>query len=578
MGIRRIPLDQELAARGVAPEAIAAAQVAAAEDGLGLVEALRQTAGVQSVALARSLSALSGLPILEQVDLERVDVELVRRIPLHLARDQGVLPLYQDGDAIWVAIGRLDALTSLDDLRMLLGRRCKPVLLPHDLLQEVINKSFDKASRTASAVMEEIEDETDDDLPQDLDLDADLLDDPNQAPIIRFVNSLLTQAIKEGASDIHIEPFEKELAVRFRIDGVLYEVVKPPARLQASIVSRVKIMAGLNIAEKRIPQDGRIRTRMAGREIDLRVSTLPVRHGERVVMRILEKGTVFSLDGVGMGPDALESFRRLIRLPHGILLVTGPTGSGKTTTLYSALSEINSPDKNILTIEDPIEYELRGIGQTQVNPKIDLTFASTLRAHLRQDPDVILVGEIRDVETADNAVQASLTGHLVLSTLHTNDAPTAFSRLSDMGVEPFLVSSSVVAVLAQRLVRRLCDHCKKPHHPSIEELRGLGLGDAAMTTLRQAMARGMTIYQANGCKECLEKGYRGRSGIYELLAVDEEIRVLVSTNANAGTVRAKAIENGMRTLRDDGIRKVLDGITSIDEVARVTQEDVFELD
>ncbi len=578
MGIRRIPLDQELAARGVAPEAITAAQVTAAEDGVGLIEALRQTEGVGGVALARSLSALSGLPILEQVDLERVDVELVRRLPLHLARDQGVLPLYADGDAIWVAIGRLDALTSLDDLRMLLGRRCKPVLLPHDLLQDVINKSFDKASRTASAVMEEIEDETDDDLPQDLDLDADLLDDPNQAPIIRFVNSLLTQAIKEGASDIHIEPFEKELAVRFRIDGVLYEVVKPPPRLQASIVSRVKIMAGLNIAEKRIPQDGRIRTRMAGREIDLRVSTLPVRHGERVVMRILEKGTVFSLDGVGMGPDALDSFRRLIRLPHGILLVTGPTGSGKTTTLYSALSEINSPDKNILTIEDPIEYELRGIGQTQVNPKIDLTFASTLRAHLRQDPDVILVGEIRDVETADNAVQASLTGHLVLSTLHTNDAPTAFSRLSDMGVEPFLVSSSVVAVLAQRLVRRLCDHCKKPHHPSIDELRGLGLGDAAMTTLRQAQARGMTIYQANGCKECLDKGYRGRSGIYELLAVDEEIRVLVSTNANAGTVRAKAMENGMRTLRDDGIRKVLDGITSIDEVARVTQEDVFELD
>ena len=577
MGIRRIPIEQELSARGVAPEAIARAHEQADKEGLGLVEALRRTEGVQGVALARSLSVLSGLPILESVDLERVDVELVRKLPLHLARDQGVLPLYEDGEAILVAIARLDALTSLDDLRLLLGRRCRPVLVPHDTLQEVINKSFDKASRTASAVMEEIE-EQDDEHHDDLDLDADLLDDPNQAPIIRFVNSLLTQAIKEGASDIHIEPFEKELAVRFRIDGVLYEVVKPPARLQASIVSRVKIMAGLNIAEKRIPQDGRIRTRMAGREIDLRVSTLPVRHGERVVMRILEKGTVFSLDGVGMGPDALESFRRLIRLPHGILLVTGPTGSGKTTTLYSALSEINSPDKNILTIEDPIEYELRGIGQTQVNPKIELTFASTLRAHLRQDPDVILVGEIRDVETADNAVQASLTGHLVFSTLHTNDAPTAFSRLSDMGVEPFLVSSSIVAVLAQRLVRRLCDHCKKPHHPSMEELRGLGLGDAAMTTLRQAMARGMTIYQAHGCKECLDKGYRGRSGIYELLSVDEEVRALVSTNANAGTVRAKAIENGMRTLRDDGIRKVLDGVTSIDEVARVTQEDVIELD
>jgi general secretion pathway protein E len=274
------------------------------------------------------------------------------------------------------------------------------------------------------------------------------------------VNTLLTQAIKDRASDIHIEPFEKELVVRFRIDGVLYEIVKPPPRLQASIVSRVKIMSGLNIAEKRIPQDGRIRIRMAGREIDLRVSTLPVRHGERVVMRILEKGEVFSLDGVGMEAQELNTFRRYIRRPHGIILVTGPTGSGKTTTLYSALSEINKPDLNILTIEDPIEYELKGIGQTQVNSKINLSFASALRAHLRQDPDVIMVGEIRDKETADNAVQASLTGHLVFSTLHTNDAAGTFTRLIDMGVEPFLVASSLLMVLAQRLVRRLCPECK----------------------------------------------------------------------------------------------------------------------
>ncbi len=578
MGIRRIPLEQELASRGVAQAAIVSAVEQAEKDGVGLLEALRRTEGVRSDALARTLSALSGLPMLERVDLERVDVALVRRLPLALARDQGVLPLYEERGAVVVAIGQLGSLAAIDDLRLLLGRRCRPVLVPHDLLQDLINKSFDKASRTASAVMEEIEDETGGELPDDLDLDADLLDDPNQAPIIRFVNSLLTQAIKDRASDIHIEPFEKELVVRFRIDGVLYEVVKPPPRLQASIVSRVKIMAGLNIAEKRIPQDGRIRTRMAGREIDLRVSTLPVRHGERVVMRILEKGTVFNLEQVGMGRDNLDAFRRLIRLPHGILLVTGPTGSGKTTTLYSALSEINAVDKNILTIEDPIEYELRGIGQTQVNPKIDLTFASTLRAHLRQDPDVILVGEIRDGVTADNAVQASLTGHLVFSTLHTNDAPTAFSRLTDMGVEPFLVSSSLVAVLAQRLVRRLCPHCKLPHHPSLEELQGLGLGDAALTTLRQAAARGMSIHRAGGCKECLDTGYQGRTGIYELLSVDEEIRALVSTNANAGTIRAKAISNGMRTLRDDGIRKVLEGITSLDEVARVTQEDVIELD
>jgi general secretion pathway protein E len=335
-----------------------------------------------------------------------------------------------------------------------------------DVLRNATNKAYDRASRSASATLEGIIEDGLEQEDGDLNLTGDIVDDPNQAPIIKFVNSLLSQAVKDRASDIHIEPFEKELVVRFRIDGVLYEIVKPPPKLQASIVSRVKIMAGLNIAEKRIPQDGRIRTRFAGREIDLRVSTLPVRHGERVVMRILEKGTVFSLDGVGMGADTVAMFREVITKPHGIVLVTGPTGSGKTTTLYSALAEINAPDLNILTIEDPIEYELRGIGQTQVNPKIDLTFASALRAHLRQDPDVILVGEIRDKETADNAVQASLTGHLVFSTLHTNDAATAFTRLIDMGVEKFLVTSSLLAVLAQRLVRRLCPQCKQVHTPT----------------------------------------------------------------------------------------------------------------
>jgi general secretion pathway protein E len=345
--------------------------------------------------------------------------------------------------------------------------------------------------------------------------------------------------------------------------------VKPPPRLQASIVSRVKIMAGLNIAEKRIPQDGRIRTRMAGREIDVRVSTLPVRHGERVVMRLLEKGTVFNLEKVGMAGEILPHFRKLIRLPHGILLVSGPTGSGKTTTLYSALSEINSPDKNILTIEDPIEYELRGIGQTQVNPKIDLTFASALRAHLRQDPDVILVGEIRDKETADNAVQASLTGHLVFSTIHTNDAPGAFTRLVDMGVEPFLVASSLVAILAQRLVRRLCNDCKEPYAPSLDEMEDLHLNPATF--------RGV-LYKAKGCPVCLGKGYRGRTGIFELLVVEDEVRALVTSGADAGTIKRKAIEHGMLTLREDGIRNALQGVTSVDEVMRVTQEDVIELD
>jgi general secretion pathway protein E len=419
--------------------------------------------------------------------------------------------------------------------------------------------------------MEEIHDEVGQvDPAGDLKLDEDLVDDPNQAPIIRFVNSLFSQAIKERASDIHIEPFEKELSVRFRTDGVLYEVVKPPPRLQASIVSRIKIMAGLNIAEKRIPQDGRIKTRMAGREIDVRVSSLPVRHGERVVMRLLEKGAVFDLTRVGMSDEVARRFRKLIRLPHGIVLVCGPTGSGKTTTLYSALAEINSPDKNILTIEDPIEYEMKGIGQTQVNPKIDLTFASVLRAHLRQDPDVILVGETRDRETAMNAIQASLTGHLVFSTIHTNDSPTAFTRLVDMGIEPFLVSSSLVAILAQRLARRLCPDCKEAYRPEPDELREVGLTYANLTH--------GCLWRSRGCAACNNKGYRGRSGIYELLIVTDAMRAKVNSGADATVLKKLAIAEGMRTLREDGLDKAILGHTSLDEVLRVTKEEMLSLE
>ncbi len=578
MAVRRISLEAALRRKGLPAGLLLEARKQAEKTGDLLVRSLFRMESVSPRMLCQVLSDISGIPMRESIDIEQVDVDLVRALPLALARDLGILPLWQEDDVVVVAIADMAGLQAVDDLRLKLGRRCRPVLAPHDTLRDAINRAFDKASRTASAVMEEIEDEAGEDLADDLMLQPDLLDDPNQAPIIRFVNSLLTQAIKDRASDIHVEPFEKELVVRFRIDGVLYEIVKPPPRLQASIVSRVKIMAGLNIAEKRIPQDGRIRTRMAGREIDLRVSTLPVRHGERVVMRILEKGKVFNLEQVGMGSDTLSYFRRMIRLPHGILLVTGPTGSGKTTTLYSALSEINSPDKNIITIEDPIEYELRGIGQTQVNPKIDLTFASTLRSHLRQDPDVILVGEIRDRETADNAVQASLTGHLVFSTLHTNDAPTAFSRLVDMGVEPFLVSSSLVAVLAQRLVRRLCPVCKEPHTPGTRELLNLGLGKNAISTLEQSRAGGGQVFRARGCAECLDTGYSGRTGIYELLVVDDEIRSMVTAGANAGQIKRAAISKGMLALRHDGLRKVVEGVTSLDEVVRVTQEELSELE
>ncbi len=566
----RARLEDVLLARGVEPGRLEEARAAAAKAELSLVEAIQRTDAASPKVLAGALSELSGLPLLEDVDVERIEVELIRGISLGLAREQGFLPLWREGDHILAGIAELGALSMVDDLRVLYRCPVRPVLLPSDLLREAINRAYDKASKSATAVMDEIREE-EEELSDDLNLDADILDgDPNQAPIIRFVNTLLTQAIKDRASDIHIEPFEKELVVRFRIDGVLYEIVKPPPRLQASIVSRVKIMSGLNIAEKRVPQDGRIRIRMAGREVDLRVSTLPVRHGERVVMRILEKGQVFSLDTIGMERGCLDTYREYIRRPHGIILVTGPTGSGKTTTLYSGLSEINKPELNILTIEDPIEYELSGIGQTQVNPKIDLTFASALRAHLRQDPDVIMVGEIRDKETADNAVQASLTGHLVFSTLHTNDAAGAFSRLTDMGVEPFLVASSLLMVLAQRLVRRLCPECKAPHEPTEAELHDVGLSPADIA--------GHHIHRPVGCPACLRTGYKGRTGIYELLPVSDEIKGLVMLNRDAGTIKRAAVAEGMRTLRDDGIAKVLAGHTSFDEVLRVTQDDVAELD
>lgn len=566
MAVRREGMEELLLRGGADAGRLRDARKESQRGGVSLLEGIQRTQAVPSEQVGRALAEMLGLPYRESIDHEAVEVELVRPISLAMAREEGFLPCWREGAFVRVAIADGRAVGVLEDLRLLYRTPVRAFVVSADVLRNATNKAYDRASRSASATLEGIIEDGLEQEDGDLNLTGDIVDDPNQAPIIKFVNSLLSQAVKDRASDIHIEPFEKELVVRFRIDGVLYEIVKPPPKLQASIVSRVKIMAGLNIAEKRIPQDGRIRTRFAGREIDLRVSTLPVRHGERVVMRILEKGTVFSLDGVGMGADTVALFREVISRPHGIVLVTGPTGSGKTTTLYSALAEINAPDLNILTIEDPIEYELRGIGQTQVNPKIDLTFASALRAHLRQDPDVILVGEIRDKETADNAVQASLTGHLVFSTLHTNDAATAFTRLIDMGVEKFLVTSSLLAVLAQRLVRRLCPQCKVAYTPSEGELAEAGV--------ERGRFHGHTVYKAVGCPACLMTGYKGRTGIYEFLSVADEIRELVLKNVPANLVSRRARELGMRSLRDDGMRVVAEGRTSLDEVMRVTQVDV----
>jgi general secretion pathway protein E len=392
-----------------------------------------------------------------------------------------------------------------------------------------------------------------------------LRDLASEAPVIRLVNMLITRAVEQRASDIHIEPFENELKVRYRIDGVLHDVEMPARRLQAAIVSRIKIMAKLNIAERRLPQDGRIKLRLMGREIDLRVSTLPTLYGESVVLRILDRSSiVVNLETLGFPEDTLAQFERMIVKPYGMILVTGPTGSGKTTTLYGALDKINSPDKKIITIEDPVEYQLLGVNQIHVKPAIGLTFANGLRSIVRQDPDVIMVGEIRDAETAEIAIQAALTGHLVFSTLHTNDAAGAIARLLEMGVEDYLLASSLVGVLAQRLVRRVCLKCRQPAEMAIEvmrEIAGVNGGD-------------VQVYEGRGCEECSNTGYRGRAGVYELLPVSDNVRQLILKRASADAIREIAVQQGMRTLRDDGWRTVGSGVTTVAEVVRVTQEEV----
>jgi general secretion pathway protein E len=385
-----------------------------------------------------------------------------------------------------------------------------------------------------------------------------------EAPVVRLVNLLVENAISMESSDIHIEPFEDALRIRYRIDGLLYDQETPPRRLQAAVTSRIKIMAEMNIAERRLPQDGRIRVTLQGRRVDIRVSTVPTVHGESIVMRLLDRSSVFlPLERLGFSPATRQRFESLIKRPHGIFLVTGPTGSGKTTTLYAALDKINSADRKILTVEDPVEYQLKGVNQIAVKPKIGLTFANGLRHIVRQDPDVILVGEIRDLETAEISIQAALTGHLVFSTLHTNDAPAAITRLQDMGVEPYLVASVLEGVLAQRLVRRICAACRTPDVPSPADLEALGLEISPDTLL----------YRGKGCDDCRGTGYRGRTGIYELFVITEDVRSLILRRASSREIRHLAIEAGMTTLRTDGWQKAREGVTTIEEVLRVTQED-----
>jgi general secretion pathway protein E len=549
-------------------EQLDTARATQAASGGALTDVLVAQGSVTPDEVMNALSEQLGLPIRAQIRVDDVDETLIERVPISFAKDHGVLPLHRAaGGSVCVAVQNPLDTSPLDDLRLLFdGAELKLELANQRTILGAINEVYDRGPGSTDALAEDAAEDLTSLASEISQEPQDLIEADDDAPIIKLVNSLLQSAVKERASDVHLEPFEREIRVRFRIDDVLYEPIKPlPRALQASIVSRIKIMGGLNIAEKRLPQDGRIRLKIAGRDYDVRLSTLPVAFGERVVMRLLPRTQdLLNLEKLGYDKNLLEVMERLINRPNGIILVTGPTGSGKTTTLYGALSRINSTDKNIITIEDPVEIQLPGVGQIEVNPKVGLTFASGLRSILRQDPNVILVGEIRDLETAEIAIQASLTGHLVFSTLHTNDAPSAITRLVDMGVEPFLVGSSLVAVLAQRLVRVLCQDCRVAYEATPEELREIGV---------KVTDRTVRAFRPEGCAGCNYTGYRGRIGIFELMQVDDDIRALVSQNIDSKTIKNKAVSKGMHTLRVDGARKVLAGITSVAEVLRATEEE-----
>jgi general secretion pathway protein E len=464
-----------------------------------------------------------------------------------------------------IAMNDPSSFQPLDDLVRTLGlKEYDVVLSTKEAILSAINISYDLSQSTAEELVQGLE-EDGSNIISELEDTADLLDDTSDAPIIKLVNHILSQSIKARASDIHIEPYQDSFKVRYRIDGILYDLLTPPKWIQPALISRIKVMAKLNIAEKRLPQDGRLDIKIGAQDIDVRVSTIPTSFGERVVLRLLNKtSAVFDLPEIGLSPDRLALLKELVHSPNGIILNTGPTGSGKTTTLYAILTTINKPDINIITIEDPVEYQIKGISQIQVNPKIDLTFARGLRSIVRQDPDVILIGEIRDKETADIAVQSALTGHLVFSTLHTNDSASAITRLVDIGVEPFLISSSLIAVIAQRLLRTLCNDCKEAYQPDDLAFKSIGMDPERYKDRR--------IYRARGCENCFHTGYKGRNAIFEIMVLNEELRSLILKSHDSNVIKKRALEMNMLSLRHDGIQKLLKGVTTIEEVFRVTMK------
>lgn len=506
-----------------------------------------------------------------QFDLELVtnlpsvtDVEFTQKLSISFLKKNILVPTIIEGKPVLAVNDPYDFQIQDDVCKRLEIEGCRVILSPESEIIRAINSSYDMVQDSTEQVIQDIDDEDADQLFSKIEEVEDLLDDTSDSPVIRLVNLILSQAVRSNVSDIHIEPYQHSVKIRQRLDGVLYDMSTPPKHVQSALISRIKLMAKMNIAEKRLPQDGRIEIKVGNRDIDIRVSTLPTVFGERVVMRLLDKSTVrMSLSDLGMSAQYLNLFSEIIHAPNGIVLVTGPTGSGKTTTLYGALSEINNVDINIITVEDPIEYRIPGIGQVQVNPKIDLTFASGLRSIVRQDPDVILIGEIRDFETAEIAIQSALTGHLVFSTLHTNDAPSSITRLRDMGIESFLIASSINAILAQRLIRVICDSCKEPYQPNESELKRVGL--------RTDQLPGGRAYRGKGCEKCFNTGYSGRTGIHEFMIMSEEVKQMVLETSDANQIKRVACSHGMKTLLQNGAEKILAGQTTIEEVYRVAQ-------
>ena len=545
-------------------------------DAVGLDRALRiqedsgEKLGVLLVTLgvvaqrdvSEALADQLGLPLVEAASYPELPI-LEERVSARFLRESRALPLAEDESELALAMADPTDEYTVNAFEMVTGRKVRPqVAIPMEL-EAALERLYGAGKSALGQILGDVEQR--DDLAFDADVQQ-LKDLASEAPVIRMVSLIITNALDTRASDIHIEPFENRLIVRYRIDGVLHEVESPPRRLSAAVISRIKIMANLDIAERRLPQDGRIRLRVQGKEIDLRVSTVPTMHGESVVMRILDKGGVaLDFKRLGFEEDTLKKFLNVLMEPHGILLVTGPTGSGKTTTLYTALDRLNQPDVKILTVEDPVEYQMAGINQIQVKPQIDLTFANALRSIVRQDPDVIMIGEIRDLETAQIAVQSSLTGHLVLSTVHTNDAASTVNRLLDMGVEDYLLTSTVIGILAQRLVRTLCPACKASYTALPEVVAELGLH-------KFAPPGDITLYHAKGCKECAQTGFIGRISIMEMLPMSDHLRTQVMRHATSTELRAEAIKEGMVTMYEDGMRKAMNGVTTFEEVLRVTRE------